>query len=54
MDDILVYSRTYEDHVKHVKEVMGILAANALYTKPSKCEFLRSTVPFLGYVVGNG
>ncbi len=54
MDDILIYSKTYEEHLHHVNQVMKLLSTHALYTKPSKCEFLRATVPFLGYIVGSG
>ena len=38
-DDILVYSRTWEEHLRHLDEVMGILDKQELYAKLSKCEF---------------
>jgi len=39
IDDILVYSRTLEEHASHLREVLGVLWKNELYTKLSKCEF---------------
>ncbi|QRV83709.1 Retrotransposable element Tf2 protein [Ceratobasidium sp. AG-Ba] len=39
MDDILVFSRNREDHVKHVREVLKRLRANHLFLKPHKCHF---------------
>ena len=41
LDDILIYSRTWEEHVRHIKEVLDRLRANKLYAKMSKCEFGR-------------
>jgi hypothetical protein len=52
MDDILIYSQTEEEHVEHVKAVLARLQTHRLYAKLSKCEFHRSEVKFLGFVVG--
>ncbi|KAK3505817.1 hypothetical protein QTP70_003921, partial [Hemibagrus guttatus] len=51
IDDILVYSASLEEHVLHVREVLSRLQQHHLYVKLEKCEFHRSTVTFLGYVV---
>ncbi|KAK3571328.1 hypothetical protein QTP86_007563 [Hemibagrus guttatus] len=51
IDDILVYSDSLEEHVLHVREVLSRLQHHHLYVKLEKCEFHRSTVTFLGYVV---
>ena len=51
LDDIMVFSETPEDHVAHVKEVLRRLREHRLYSKLSKCEFHRSTVEFLGFVI---
>ncbi|KAH9303213.1 hypothetical protein KI387_014796, partial [Taxus chinensis] len=53
-DDILVYSRTWEDHIQHLDEVLGILEANSLYAKASKCEFGMTELLYLGYVIRGG
>jgi len=51
LDDILIYSRTEEEHVIHVQQVLGRLRRFKLYAKMSKCEFYKDRVGFLGYVV---
>ncbi|KAK3506210.1 hypothetical protein QTP70_002182 [Hemibagrus guttatus] len=51
IDDILVYSSSMEEHVRMVREVLGRLQQHHLYAKLEKCEFHRSTVTFLGYVI---
>ena len=38
-DDILIYSKYWEDHVQHVNKVLQLLEAQQLYAKPSKCFF---------------
>ena len=52
LDDILIYSKSMEDHVKHVKMVLQKLEERALLVKPEKCEFHKTELGFLGYVVG--
>uniref|UniRef100_A0A671X748 Gypsy retrotransposon integrase-like protein 1 n=1 Tax=Sparus aurata TaxID=8175 RepID=A0A671X748_SPAAU len=54
LDDILIFSRTYEEHVSHVREVLRRLMENKLFVKAEKCEFHVTTVPFLGYIVEKG
>jgi RNase H-like domain found in reverse transcriptase/Reverse transcriptase (RNA-dependent DNA polymerase)/Integrase zinc binding domain/Chromo (CHRromatin Organisation MOdifier) domain len=54
MDDIMIFSRTLEEHRRIVKEVLRILRDNNLYLKPEKCEFEKSEVEYLGLVVGEG
>ena len=39
IDDILIYSRTKEEHEEHLRIVLGILREKRLYAKFSKCEF---------------
>ena len=38
-DDILIYNKSWEDHVQHVDKVVQLLEAHQLYAKPSKCFF---------------
>ena len=52
MDDILVYSRTLEDPLLHLKTVLSMLRQHQSYAKLSKCEFLQSELVFLGHIVG--
>ncbi|KAK3529207.1 hypothetical protein QTP70_021434 [Hemibagrus guttatus] len=51
IDDILVYSTSMEDHVCQVREVLARLQRFHLFVKLEKCEFHRTTVTFLGYVI---
>ena len=52
--DILIYSRTKEEHKEHLKVVLGILRENKLYAKLFKCELWMEEVKFLGHVVSQG
>lgn len=52
MDDILIYSDSYEEHVRHVREVLERLREFSLYAKLSKCEFETQEVDFLGFRIG--
>ena len=54
IDDILVYSRTMEEHELHLKIVLEKLMEKRLYTKFSKCEFWLEKVRFLGHVSKEG
>ena len=51
IDDILIYSKSSEDHDKHLRIVLQILKEKELYAKLSKCEFWLNEVAFLGHVV---
>ncbi|KAK8659636.1 hypothetical protein V6N13_029833 [Hibiscus sabdariffa] len=53
IDDILVYSRTEEDHDRNLRLVLQTLLENQLYAKLSKCEFWIREVVFLGHVVSS-
>jgi len=52
LDDILVFSKTKEEHLKHLREVFTRLRAKKLFIKMSKCEFLTDSVEFLGHHIG--
>ncbi|GJV27259.1 putative reverse transcriptase domain-containing protein [Tanacetum coccineum] len=55
IDDILIYSKTREDHVEHLRLVLELLKKEKLYPKFSKCESWLREVQFLGHVInGNG
>ncbi|GJX41537.1 reverse transcriptase domain-containing protein [Tanacetum coccineum] len=55
IDDILIYSKTREEHVEHLRLVLGLLKKEKLYAKFSKCKFWLREVQFLGHVInGNG
>ena len=51
IDDILVYSKTQEQHEEHLREVLETLRRERLFAKFSKCEFWLREVQFLGHLV---
>jgi hypothetical protein len=51
LDDILVYSDTPEQHREHVQEVLRRLRKHNLVACPSKCEWHRDSVEYLGYIL---
>ena len=51
LDDVLVASRTFEEHLCHLREVFTRLRSANLRLKPRKCDILRDRLPFLGHVV---
>jgi hypothetical protein len=50
-DDILIYSKSFTDHLKHLKWVMEILRTNQLFAKLSKCAFGKQEVEYLGHLI---
>jgi hypothetical protein len=54
LDDILIFSKTWEDHLMHVRKNFELLEKKKLYVKMSKCEFGKTSLVYLGYIVGNG
>jgi hypothetical protein len=54
IDDILIFSKTEEEHEKHLRMVLEKLRSNQLYAKVSRCEFWLTEVPFLGHVISAG
>jgi hypothetical protein len=54
IDDILVYSRSEEEHEEHLRLVLQKLRDHKLYAKLSKCEFWLKQVAFLGHVISKG
>jgi len=51
IDDILIYSKTQEEHAEHLRLVLGVMREKQLYAKLSKCEFWMDEVQFLGHVI---
>ena len=50
-DDILIYSKTWKDHLTHLEQVLSILKENHLYSKMSKCTFGKEEVSYLGHII---
>ncbi|GJU26912.1 putative reverse transcriptase domain-containing protein [Tanacetum coccineum] len=51
IDDILIYSKSKQDHEEHLKLILELLKKEQLYAKFSKCEFWIPKVQFLGHVI---
>ena len=52
LDDILVFSKTGEEHLEHLETVLKLLRENKFYAKESKCDFNKPELRFLGHIVG--
>ncbi|KAI2667775.1 Transposon Tf2-6 polyprotein [Labeo rohita] len=51
LDDILIYSKTLEEHTQHVRAVLQRLLAHQLYCKLEKCAFHQHSTTFLGFII---
>ena len=51
LDDIIIFSRTPDDHITRLEGVLEKLAKAGLKLKPSKCELFRSSLKYLGHIV---
>ena len=50
-DDILMYSRSYDQHLQHLKSTFEVLRQHTLFAKISKCSFGVQEVEYLGYII---
>ena len=51
LDDIIIYSKTPEEHLERLEGVFAKLQKAGLTLKPSKCEFFKSRITYLGHIV---
>jgi hypothetical protein len=51
-DDILIYSKTMEEHAQLLRQVLALLHQHQLKVKHGKCAFARSKLVYLGHVIG--
>ena len=54
LDDLIIFSTSWEDHLIHLRTVLSRLQELGLTTKPSKCQFAMTECTYLGHVVGTG
>ena len=53
INDILIYSRRENDHMRHLRIVLQVLKDNQIFAMFSKCEFWLRLVAFLGHIVSS-
>ena len=51
IDDILIYSKTKEEHEEHLKIILQVLRGHQLYAKFSKCDFFKDKIQYLVHVI---
>ena len=51
IDDIIIYSTNFEEHLNDIENVLKVLKTSGLKLKPSKCEWVKQEVSFLGHIV---
>ena len=51
LDDTIIYSMNFEDHLKHINEILDRLIKAKLKLNPNKCVFAADEVQYLGYIV---
>jgi hypothetical protein len=52
-DDILIYSKSFSNHVSHVEQVLHILRKEKLYANLPKCNFAQNKLVFLGFIISH-
>ena len=51
LDDVIIFSKTPKEHLEHLIGVFEKLAQAGLNLKPKKCEFFKTRLAYLGYIV---
>ena len=51
LDDLLVYSKTFDEHMEHLERLLQRVTETGLKLKASKCQFLRREVIYLGHTI---
>jgi len=51
LDDILIFTRTEEEHERVVQRVLEVLVGHKLFLRPEKCEFYWKEIEYLGLVI---
>jgi hypothetical protein len=51
LDEILIFSKTRNEHADHLRQVLSTLEKHKLHAKSTKCSFFKDNVEFLGHVL---
>ena len=54
LDDVIIHSKSIEEHIQHVDQILGTLARAGVSLKLKKCRFFTSTVKYLGHIIKPG
>jgi stage III sporulation protein SpoIIIAA len=52
LDDLVIYNRTWEDHLRHVDEILNIMGEKSLFSMEEKCKFGLTVILYPGNVIG--
>jgi hypothetical protein len=53
MDDILIYSKSLQEHVEHPNQVLSILKEHQLFLKFKKCVFPQNQIEYFGHIISD-
>jgi hypothetical protein len=51
LDDILIFNKTWEEHMRHIQQVLSTPQQHKLYDNLEKCSFGMNMVQYLGYII---
>ena len=52
LDDIIIFSKTAQEHLSHIRKVFEKLRSTRLFMKMSKCNFFSKEIQYLGHILG--
>jgi len=53
LDDIMIYSASWNDHLQHLQQVLETLRKHQFYLKLSKCSFAQASLEYLGHIISD-
>ena len=53
LDDIIIFSKSFDEHIKSLENVFKQLELHSLKLKASKCEFFKTSVQYLGHIISD-
>jgi len=53
LDDIVIYSKSFEEHMSHLEQVLAVLRTHQLYLKASECTFAQDSLEYLGHIISS-
>jgi hypothetical protein len=51
LDDVIIFSKSFEDHLRDIKEVFTLIQNVGLKLKLKKCQFMKKSVEFIGHII---